>query len=118
MDLLSKLKDFNSHAVSHMKDLDSMCRESPFERARNEVTNQLQKSEQYRVAILVNVGIFQNLPHENLFAIAQCLEELHYVKGDIIIQQDDIGDSFFILEKGQAVVTVRPVSFNRVAKFV
>ena len=34
------------------------------------------------------------------------MEEVYYVKGDDIIEQDDIGDSFFVLEIGQVVVTV------------
>jgi CRP-like cAMP-binding protein len=34
------------------------------------------------------------------------MEELHYVKGEIIIEQDDIGDAFFVLEEGIVSVTV------------
>lgn len=28
------------------------------------------------------------------------------VKGDVVIQQDDVGDSFFILEEGMVSITV------------
>jgi CRP-like cAMP-binding protein len=35
------------------------------------------------------------------------MEEIFYVKGDDIIEQDDIGDSFFVLEEGTVVVTVK-----------
>lgn len=34
------------------------------------------------------------------------MEEVYYTKGDDIIEQDDIGDSFFVLEEGSVVVTV------------
>jgi CRP-like cAMP-binding protein len=34
------------------------------------------------------------------------MEEVYYNKNDIIIEQDDIGDSFYILEVGQVKVTV------------
>jgi CRP-like cAMP-binding protein len=33
------------------------------------------------------------------------MEEVFYKKGDAIIEQDDIGDSFFVLEEGQVSVT-------------
>ncbi|KAJ1412674.1 cyclic nucleotide-binding-like protein, partial [Ochromonadaceae sp. CCMP2298] len=33
------------------------------------------------------------------------MEEIFYVKGDDIIQQDDIGESFFVLEEGEVTVT-------------
>jgi CRP-like cAMP-binding protein len=39
-------------------------------------------------------------------AAAQSMEEIFYVKGDDIIQQDDIGESFFVLEEGEVTVTV------------
>ena len=35
---------------------------------------------------------------------ADSLEEVDYVKGDVIIQQDDVGDSFFLLEEGTVSV--------------
>jgi hypothetical protein len=40
------------------------------------------------------------------------MEEIFYVKGDDIIEQDDIGDSFFVLEEGTVVVTVRTLLRN------
>jgi CRP-like cAMP-binding protein len=40
------------------------------------------------------------------------MEEIFYVKGDDIIEQDDIGDSFFVLEEGTVVVTVRTLLQN------
>jgi hypothetical protein len=47
------------------------------------------------------------LSAEALITAAQSMEEVYYIKGDDIIEQDDIGDSFFVLEEGQVVVTVR-----------
>jgi hypothetical protein len=34
------------------------------------------------------------------------MEEVYYNRGDIIIQQDDIGDAFYILESGTVSITV------------
>lgn len=38
------------------------------------------------------------------------MEEVFYKKGDVIIYQDDIGDSFYVLEEGVLSVTVRAYS--------
>ena len=46
------------------------------------------------------------LTTEALLTAAQSMEEVFYAKGSDIIEQDDIGDSFFVLEEGEVVVTV------------
>jgi CRP-like cAMP-binding protein len=46
------------------------------------------------------------LSSEALVTAAQSMEEIFYSKGDVIIEQDDIGDSFFVLEEGRVSVTV------------
>lgn len=43
---------------------------------------------------------------------AQSMEEISYAKGDDIIEQDDIGDSFFILEEGTVSVRVSVLSVS------
>lgn len=48
-----------------------------------------------------------NLSQEALVTAAQSMEEIIYNNGDDIIEQDDIGDSFFILEEGRVSVRVR-----------
>jgi CRP-like cAMP-binding protein len=40
------------------------------------------------------------------------MEEIFLKKGDVIIYQDDIGDSFYVLEEGMVSVTVR-ASFSK-----
>ena len=39
------------------------------------------------------------------------MEEIFYKKGDLIIEQDDIGDCFYVLEEGRVSVTV---SFHQI----
>ncbi len=46
------------------------------------------------------------LPQSSIDAAARSMEEVFYKKGDAIIQQDDMGDSFFVLEEGVVTVTV------------
>ncbi len=46
------------------------------------------------------------LTEEAILNAARSMEEIYFQKGEHIIVQDDIGDSFFVLEEGTVVVTV------------
>ena len=46
------------------------------------------------------------LSPEELRSAAQSMEEIQMVAGDIIIQQDEIGDCFYVLEEGMVAITV------------
>ena len=50
--------------------------------------------------------VVAGLSHAELQSAAQTMEELHMVDGDVIIQQDDVGDCFFVLEEGMVEITV------------
>jgi CRP-like cAMP-binding protein len=43
---------------------------------------------------------------EAIYTAARSMEEVFYKKGDVIIYQDDIGDSFYVLEEGLVSVSV------------
>ena len=55
---------------------------------------------------MIIIIIVAGFGEEALIAVALSLEEIVYKKGDIIIAQGDIGDSFYILEDGLLSVTV------------
>jgi CRP-like cAMP-binding protein len=81
--------------------------ESPIDRTRNEVLAQIAAAESYRVGILKSVSTFSGrLGNEAYATAAQSMDEVYYNKDDTIIDQDDMGDSFFILEVGEVKVTV------------
>jgi len=46
-----------------------------------------------------------DLPEAALESVAQRMDQFTYPKDTIIIQQDDLGDSFFAIENGEVVVT-------------
>lgn len=46
---------------------------------------------------------------DSLYAAALSMEEVYYTRGQHIIIQDQVGDTFFLIEEGQVVVTVSPV---------
>jgi CRP-like cAMP-binding protein len=41
-----------------------------------------------------------------LYAAALSMEEVYFTKGQHIIIQDQVGDTFYLIEEGQVVVTV------------
>jgi ATP-binding cassette, subfamily B, bacterial len=55
---------------------------------------------------LRRVPLFADLPAEALVAIAGRMEMERYAPGDTIIQQGDVGDKLFMLDRGQVEVTV------------
>ena len=78
---------------------------SPFETIKDTYKNQIESSEKYRVSVLRNVSTFSKLTDKYLLSAAHYLEELNVPKGTEIIRQDDVGDSFYVIQEGQVVVT-------------
>jgi len=59
LDLIARrLQAFRSQSRVGQQQLEEFCKESPFERTKREVKDQLAKAEQYRAAILKNVTTF------------------------------------------------------------
>jgi ATP-binding cassette subfamily B protein len=54
---------------------------------------------------LRRVPLFADLPAVGLAAIASRLELERYAPGDVIIQQGDLGDKLYLIERGQVEVT-------------
>lgn len=52
------------------------------------------------------------LSHEHIITAAQSLDTMDMQLGDVVIRQDDLGDSFFIIESGEVVVTRRSDPLN------
>lgn len=61
--------------------------------------------EAYRILdSLANVDIFKNFPIAKAKEFLTIVEEENYVRGDVIIQKDSLGDKFFILLSGNVRV--------------
>eukprot|EP01040_Poterioochromonas_malhamensis_P002218 gene2218-2360_t len=103
--LTSQLQAFREKALVDQISLNLINQESPLERMRREIQEELEQSEKYRASILQNVTTFAGLSIEAIHTAARSMEEVFYKKGDIIIYQDDIGDSFYVLEEGLVSVT-------------
>lgn len=57
-----------------------------------------------------------NMNKDSLYAAALSMEEVYYTRGQHIIIQDQVGDTFFLIEEGNVVVTVSSVVLLRSSK--
>ena len=58
-----------------------------------------------RINKLKNIFIFKNLSQNKLMILAKLMKKRKYQRGDIIIQENTIGDEFYLLTKGSVKVT-------------
>ena len=125
-EITKSLDEFRDKIIEDKKDLTEFKQWKPADRAKKKITDQIevcllvcttdtsftnhlsppleiyleQDAEHYRIGILKTINTFSQLSEDQLRTAADSLEEVDYVKGDVIIQQDDVGDSFFLLEDG------------------
>ncbi|ORX89261.1 camp-dependent protein kinase regulatory subunit [Basidiobolus meristosporus CBS 931.73] len=57
-------------------------------------------------AFLEEVPLLVSLEHYERHKIADALESMVFCDGDVVLRQGDVGDSFYIIESGEARVTV------------
>lgn len=56
-------------------------------------------------SFLLKVPLFENLTSGERSLIADCLVSVTFHDGDIVLRQGEVGDKFFLIEKGEAVAT-------------
>ncbi|XP_069577481.1 cGMP-dependent protein kinase 2 [Brachyistius frenatus] len=56
-------------------------------------------------SFLRSVSLLQELPEEKLAKIVDCLEVDYFEKGEYIIREGEEGNTFFIIAKGEVIVT-------------
>uniref|UniRef100_A0A3Q3GHM6 cGMP-dependent protein kinase n=1 Tax=Kryptolebias marmoratus TaxID=37003 RepID=A0A3Q3GHM6_KRYMA len=56
-------------------------------------------------SFLRSVSLLQELPEEKLARIVDCLEVDYFEKGEYIIREGEEGNTFFIIAKGEVIVT-------------
>ncbi|MGZ4979564.1 MAG: cyclic nucleotide-binding domain-containing protein [Methylobacter sp.] len=57
---------------------------------------------------LLRSPIFQRLPPANLQKILMSLEAVHFKKGETILEQGGAGDYYYLIKKGQCLLTRKP----------
>lgn len=89
-------------------DMMKMVNETSYE--ENESTmmvEDLEDGEDWMTALLKS-PIFRALPPANLQKLLMSLQEVKYKAGDFIIKQGEPGDFYYIIKKGQAVISRKP----------
>lgn len=96
----------------------SLLSTSPLVTMKDTYKNQIETSEKYRVSVLRNVSTFSKLTDKYLLSAAHYMEELVMPRGTVIIRQDDVGDSFYVVQEGYVKVTRQsnPQNVNEVPK--
>jgi len=54
---------------------------------------------------ILQTRAFHRIPPANIQAMFMRMESVHFKPGDIVIQQDDVGDFFYIIKDGRCLVT-------------
>eukprot|EP01041_Mallomonas_annulata_P001275 gene1275-2462_t len=81
--------------------------ESALSRTQQSIIKQLAKEEKMRINIFRHVEAFAGVPDEFLKFAAQNMEENYYSRNDVVIAQGDIGDAFYIVERGTLSVSTK-----------
>ncbi|XP_033835640.1 cGMP-dependent protein kinase 2 isoform X3 [Periophthalmus magnuspinnatus] len=63
-------------------------------------------------SFLRSVSLLKDLPEDMLSRIADCLQVDYYDRGEYIIREGEEGDTFFIIAKGQVLVTQSSEGFT------
>ena len=106
-----ELKNFSSSVIFNSKNAENFVYQSLSKRSLNRECTKLHDSEEKRINTLKQVSVFSSLSTSQLRIMAHSMEETIYRRGDTIIQQDDLGRDFYILEKGEVKI-VRKKDFN------
>ena len=103
----NKLKSFNEGLKSRTNEFNDKYRSSVFDNSVQEMKTQLSHDVKYRTKILNNISVFEGLNHETIASAARFLQVKYYRRGDLIIKENTIGDTFYLLEKGTVEVLRR-----------
>jgi len=85
----------------------------PIVKLKRDMKKQVTRDRAYRVSIIKKIHVFNSLDDAQLQAAADTMVEMFLRKGDVLMQQDDIGDAFYVLEDGKVEVTRRVNSRNK-----
>lgn len=59
---------------------------------------------QRRMQLVKQVGIFYEVPLENIKDAFRCMKTRSYQPGDVVVREGELGDSYYIIDNGEAEV--------------
>jgi len=57
-----------------------------------------------RMSLVKQVGIFYEVPLENIKDAFRCMKTRHYQPGDVVVREGELGASYYIIDNGEAEV--------------
>lgn len=99
------LEDFKRESALIKSNRENLMGAPPLSTIQDTYKHQIETAEKYRVSVLKNVSTFSKLTDKYLLSAAHHMEELNLPKGTVIIRQEDVGDSFYVVQEGYVVVT-------------
>lgn len=81
---------------------------APLEEESEHMLDEIDENSDDWMTTLLKSPIFQRLPAANLQKILIEMEDVVYKKGDVLVQQGDSGDYYFVIKSGQCMLTRKP----------
>lgn len=104
-DITRQLSQFSKVSKEKQNYLEELRKQTPYDSIRSTFQKEVEREEKYRVSVLRNVATFAKLNPQFLLSAAQNMEEIILPRGTVIIRQDDVGDSFYVIQEGEVLVT-------------
>jgi len=96
-----------------------LVREEPREEVLGFTLNEMSEGRASKdddwLSIILRSPLFQRLPPANLQNLLRTMEEVPVEAGYVVMRQDDPGDYYYVIKKGQCVLTRKP---SKIAKEV
>lgn len=90
-------------------DMIKSAQDAPYEESESYMIVDESADDDDWMTTLLKSPIFRVLPPSNLQKILMGLEEVHFEPGEVIIAQGDPGDFYYIVKKGQCLISRKPM---------
>lgn len=89
-------------------DMIKSAQDAPYEESESYMIVDESSENDDWMTTLLKSPIFRVLPPSNLQKILMSLQEVHFEPGEVIIAQGDPGDFYYIIKKGQCLISRKP----------
>lgn len=72
---------------------------------KNIMRHRLSAKQQHSREVISRVSVFQGIPQECRYKVADSLQPVTYEKGEVVINEGDHGNDFFVVDEGEVEVT-------------
>lgn len=105
MNVERRIRTIKSQTEFERKKLSALHNETALVKKKREIRKQRKIRFENIVSVFRQISLFKFMSDEAIYQVTESIQEITYHKGDIIIKQGDIGDTFYLLEEGKVSVT-------------